>query len=299
MPDFNARLGNGEVKNFKATGDGEALTPFIPAHSIYDPVNNLGFEFEQTDWGKIILPVHAEHVHSLDFNTHMARPTSTAFTATLTAEAAVNSYQITLNTVTNLAVGNKIQLRTATFREFDYLRVQAINGLVVDLDRRIDRTYPIGATVERFTLDLNTNGTLAAPISYKYFPRYGKVQHLEEIVVYMRSAAQPYDSFFGGIAGLTNGIHLRKFNGANSTYQGLDVIRVNQRFRQSGWNVEYGDRSSPADAYSTVARLNLLNLASSMRRLSQPNGDYFEVLIQDNLSTLVGFEMKVIGHEEL
>lgn len=284
-----------------ATGSGTDIDPKIPGLHIIDPASGLIMGLEQTDWGKNVLPIHDEHVHQFEFNTHMAKPTDTPFTATLTAQAAVNTYQLTLSTVTGLAVGNKLQLRTSdgTQREFDYIRVQAINGLIVDIDRRLDKTYAIGSVVERFTLDLNVNGSLATPVSFKYYPRYGKVQHLENLIVYIRSALQPYDSYFGGIDGLTNGIHIRKYNGATSEYQGFDVVRVNQRFVQSGWNVSYGDRSSPADAYSTLAKINLFKFSSSMRRLVQSDGDYFEVLVQDPLSTLDGFEFKIAGHEEV
>lgn len=297
MANISVREATTTVSETRAMGTGTAEDPKTPGFFLYDPTTGLKLRVEKTDWDKEVLPVHQEHVHQFEFNTHLAQPL--AFSTTLTAAMPVNTYQATLASVTGLQVGHKIQLRTSTYREFDYMRVQAINGLVVSFDRRVDRNYPIGAEVERFGLDLNDLGSLASPVSFKYYPRPGKVQHLESLIIYIRSNLQPYDSYFGGIAGLTNGIHFRKYNGALSTYTGLDVIRVNQRFKQSGWNVKYGDRSSPADAYSTLAKINLLNFSSTMRRLVEEEGDYFEALVQDDLTGLVGLECKIAGHEEI
>ena len=299
MANLKIREADTTISEVRGSGTGTALDPKIPHHALIDPANGAVARMEVDNAGRPVLPVHDEHVHEFSFNTHLAKPTDTPFVTTLTSAAPANSYQLELASVTGLAVGNKIQLSTTEYREFDYIRVQAINGLVVDIDRRIDRDYPIGSTVERFTLDLNVSGSLAAPVSFKYFPRPGKIQHLETMLVYIRSTAEPYDSSFGGIATLANGLHIRKFTGATGEFQGEDVVRVNQRFIQSGWNVRYGDRSSPADAYSTTAFLNTLNLTSSMYRLIADDGDYFEVLVQDNLTTLAGFEFKVSGHEEL
>lgn len=297
MGNIKIKESDSMISDTLATGAGSEVDPKVPHFAMYDPASGLTARIEKTDWNKEVLPIHEEHVHQFEFNTHMARSLTTS--TTLTVAAPASSYQVTVASVAGLAVGNKIQLRTTTYREFDYLRIQAINGLVIDLDRRIDQAYPIGSIIERFSLDLNVAGTLAAPISYKYYPRPGKVQHLENLIVYIRSALQPYDSYFGGIAGLTNGVHFRKYNGATATYTGLDVVRVNQRFKQSGWYVEYGDRSSPADAYSTLAKINLLQFSSTMRRLVASAGDYFEILVQDDLTSLVGFECKVAGHEEI
>lgn len=281
----------------KATGTGTPGDPFIPAFQLIDPVTGLAATIRSAEWGEALLGIHSVHAHSRPFITHLSKDSGTS--TTLAVAASANDYVIDVVSATGIVAGNFIEVKTPTTREPDSIKVVSVATNEITLAKHLDNDYPIGTTINKVTLEMNVLGTMASPVNFNYYPRAGKVMHLEYISISIRSETQPYDSDFGDLDELINGIHIRKYIGSSSSYQTLHMIRSNQAMITQGFTVNYGDRSSPADAYSTYGYFNYLAQTSGMVRLDDDGGDFFQCMVHDDLTDLAAMRIIVGGHEEI
>jgi hypothetical protein len=106
------------------------------------------------------------------------------------------------------------------------------------------------------------------------------------------------DSKLGNITGgVTNGVILRGYSGALGQYRTLTNWKQNKDIRLDAFNLTYSDKAG-VGVHGTSADGAFLSRTGAVARVDGTAGDYIEILIQDDLSTLISFEVKAQGHIE-
>ncbi len=239
--------------------------------------------------------VHNADVHRAIFNDFVHRHTGT--NTTLSAQATAGDISLSVNSTTGFAIGDYIHLGPLTGSlEPVHLRVTAIvAGTTLTLDRPLDHTWAASTLVTQTVVNLaSTAGTLASPISYKYWAYPGRVEHVKRFIISMTHTSAGTDDNFGNLSALTNGVVLRvQSDGVVSTYTNW---KRNSDLILDMFDIVYTDKAGPS---SFGLRGNgEFNPIGSIAYLDGNQGDYVELLVQDNLTALTSFRVKVQGHIE-
>lgn len=239
---------------------------------------------------------HDADVHNTIVNDRLHQDTAT--TTTLAANAPAGSTQITVVSAAGFVVGDYLHISNITTLERHHPRITVIAGALITLDGPLDYSFIIGDSVIRTLVDMNVSGTLASPKSFKSMPRVGEVWHFLSILIEITHTTAGDNGLFGNLAALTNGVVIRRYNGLTGTFNTLTNWKTNGGIMTDTGNIAYVTRSGGGGAYGTNAYGNFKSNAGGTVYLNGTNGDYFEVLIQDNLTALSRFRIKVQGHYE-
>ena len=101
---------------------------------------------------------------------------------------------------------------------------------------------------------------------------------------------------FGNVAALTNGVLLRVKIGGN--YGTLTNWKTNGDINVDTGEVTFHLRSGGGGTHGTAANGAFKDRTHAVMRLDGDLGDQFEVYVQDDLTGLSFFNMKVQGHIE-
>lgn len=266
-------------------------------------MNNLAFDSVIGDGGgpyKTLggaMDVHMADVHVVPVNDFFHRHTATS--TTLRAATVSGDTELDVNDSTGFNVGDLVHLGATN----EYIEprhpvitdVPDINTIV--LDGPIDNVFPIDAVVIRAVANMaSQDGTLAAPISYKYFPGAGRVEHVTRILISMTHTNAGADDLFGGIPALLNGVHFR--SRINDQFGSFTNWKTNSDIKLDMYDVDYSIKSGPGD-FGTNGR-GSFNRIGVVIRLDSVQTDYMEILIQDTVvgTGLTDFRIKVQGHVE-
>lgn len=239
--------------------------------------------------------VHMAGVHNYPINDSFHQHTGT--TTTLTVAAAIGNTSITVASVAGFAIGDYIQIGGHA-GDITYTKIVNIVGLVISINRPLGHIRPIGATVEKILLDISgAIGTIAAPQSYKVVPSTGQVWHIERLMLEMVHNSAGDLASFGNLAALTNGVILRRYDGATGTFGTFTVWNTNEDIFLDTANINFIARAGGGGSYATVAFGSFADIGVTVK-LSAATGDYLEVLVQDNITALDNLKMKAQGHLE-
>jgi len=240
--------------------------------------------------------VHNAGVHFYPINDYFH--THTGVSTTLTVASIIGATSVTVASVVGFAIGNDIQIGGHVSADITYTKIINIIGNVIYINRPLGNTRAIGSIVEKVNINMATTiGTIAAPISYKVVPSDGLVWHVERIMLSMIHTTAGDMGLFGNITSLTNGCVLRKYNGVDGTFSTFDVWQNNSDIYLDFANLSFITRSGGGGAYGTVGSGSFSEIGVTIK-LEASLGDYMEILIQDNISGLVDFRLKVQGHLE-
>ena len=236
------------------------------------------------------LPVHIAGVSNAVVNELFHNHTGDA--STLAANTVAGDTGIVLDDATAFSVGDTIAISNGTI-ETTFPQITAIVTNTLTLDRPLDFAYSIGYDVEVVHTDLKTDiGTLAVPISHIIKPHIGQVWHIERVILSMTHTSAAADSTFGDITALTNGVVVRAF--INGQYGTFTVWKNNRDIRLDMYDMEYTDKAGPS-LFGTHARGSFNRIGVTVR-LDGDEGDYLEVLVQDNLQGLSSLLINGQGH---
>lgn len=243
------------------------------------------------------LDIHDADVHTIPANDFAHRHGNTT---TLTAAANAGDTQINLADATGFTVGVYVHMGTvAESIEPIHPQVTAVAGTLITLDRPLDFSYPNGDEVSVSIVNMVTGSataTLAAPISYKYRPHSGQVEHIERLLLRLVHPSAAADDLFGSIPALINGVVIRaSINGQVGTFTNW---KDNGDIKLDMYDVAYTDKAGGGD-FGTNGRGSFEEIGMVVR-LDPATSDYLEVLVQDNLvgPGLIDFKIKFQGHIE-
>lgn len=243
------------------------------------------------------IDVHNADVHNVIVNQYIHQDDPAAQT-TITANTAIGDYQIVVDSVIGFAVNDFIHVNTTT-TETTHPRITAINGNTFTLDRRLDKAHFIGDVVDKAVIDMarvGQVGTMADPQIYYGGPPAGEVWHITRILFSMVHGTAGDLGLFGNITALVNGTVLRAR--VSSQYGTLTNWKTNADMKTDMFDVEFDSRSGGQGSFGTSGRGSFAVGTDAVVRLDGDQGDRFEVIVQDDITLLDFFAMKVQGHTE-
>jgi hypothetical protein len=116
------------------------------------------------------------------------------------------------------------------------------------------------------------------------------------MLVTIESEAAADDSKFGGIDALDNGAIIRTNRNNGESFETIASWQSNKDMKEDMFDVIYSDKAGGGN-YG-VASEWLLAESGAIVNISESNNDFFEVVIQDDLTSLIDFQIKVQGHPE-
>ena len=249
--------------------------------------------------GSGVTNVHNADVHNFVINDYIHR--HTAVNTVLTAQANPGDTSLTVNDITGFVQSDLIHfgILNSTSEPIHPTISIPPAASIITLDRPIDNVHPIGTLITEAIADMSTlAGTLAAPISYKYFPGANRIEHIKQIQISMTHTATGADDLFGSEPALTNGMVLRaQINGVLGTFTNWKT-NGDIKLDVGPERLINAAKSGPSN-FGTAARGTFVDIDVAIP-LNNANGDFIEILIQDGASilALADLRIKAQGHVE-
>lgn len=241
------------------------------------------------------LNIHDADVHTIPFNEFFHRHTGVSDTIATASSAGDIEIEVTDGALFD--IGDNLQIENGVI-ETTFPTITNINGNVLTLDRPMDYGFEIGDNVEIVTHNMAVNGSLSNPVSFKLIPDVDQSWHVIGFSLTLIHGSSGDDSRFGDIAGgLTNGVIFRAFNGATGQYRTFTLWKTNGDISLDTGGITYNDKAGGGN-FGTNALGQIKIRSGAVPKISGENGDYIEVLVQDDISSLVAFEIKAQGHLE-
>lgn len=191
------------------------------------------------------------------------------------------------------AAGEYIVVRSGDI--FTQMEVKGVATDAISVEMPVDMPFPDTASVIRGNILLNVNGSVS-PVDFKFTcDKNGGVDatipiDLSTVVLTMQHATAADDSKFGDLSALTNGFYFRK---SNSDPINFGNYKDNQKFKDLGAIVEYGDKAG-AGNFSTSIIFDLKEVFTQEVRLDPRTADFVLGKVRDNIN-IVKFTVSLIG----
>jgi hypothetical protein len=260
--------------------------------SVITGESELTEAFENISTYRKALNVNSAWVHRKIVNETFHQDTGDS--TTLAVAASEGDTSITVVSAAGFAIGSEITLTENGTTEIGLMTLTNVVGNVLTLDRPLGGDYTTAADVDEVISNMAVAGTLASPQSFQIHAPTGTIWQMTRIMFTMVHVAAADDSKFGGIAALTNGVSLRATTSAGRTVTFANW-KINRDMKLDMYDVTYSDKAGGGNngtngrwtftKSEVVAELN--GDASPLQKL--------EVLVQDNLTTLVSFTMRGQG----
>lgn len=248
----------------------------------------------ETIGGRTSLAVNVHHVDDIVINqlAHNVEGVST----TLAADAAAGATQIVVTSATGIVVGTRLALIEGNSFQQTLPYVTAAAGTTLTLDGPLDCAFTAaGATVYVALVNMApTVGSLAAPIAYRIRPHSTENWDITRMNFSMVHGSAADDSKFGSIDALEHGVVIRSITALDGV-RTLTNMKSNQQIREDMFDVVYSDKAG-GGKFGTSGRWSIQEKTGAIIRLNGSDGDYLEVLVQDDISILTDFQMKWQGH---
>jgi len=254
-----------------------------PLSSYYDPVT-----------GEWVLNIHNSDVHKRIISRKFHRHTTPVTTIATTVTAQDTS--ITVTSSVGFAIGDYLHIENGV-QELVHPQITLIVANVITLDKPLDNGFAVGTTVEKAIVDMSETGSLASPLSHKVMPLAGEIWHITKISIAMAHSSAGDLGLFGNLTALTNGMVVRRYDGLTGTYGSLTIWKTNGDIDNDTGNIKFLPRSG-GGSHGTSATGRLEQDAKAIAYLNGDNGDFLEILNQDDLITLGFVSVKAYGHFE-
>lgn len=241
------------------------------------------------------LNIHDADVHNVPFNEYFHN--HTGIETTLAVANSAGDTSITVTSAVGFSIGDHFQIENGII-ETTFPKINNIVGTVFTLDRPLDNAFDIGSTIEEVSYDMNVSGTLANPVAFRLIPDHTQVWHLYRFLWSMTHSTAGDLGLFGNQAALTNGVVLRAYNGTTGQYRTFTNWKANSDMKDDMYDVDFDIRSGGQGTFGTTGRASIKIGSGASPNISGANGDYIEILIQDNLTGLVTYRIKGQGHLE-
>ena len=214
--------------------------------------------------------------------------------STLTSTALPGDTSLNITDTTGFSVGDSIIITENGRTEIDDMEITAINTItdILTLDRPLDNSYNIGSEVERVVINMAVVGSLTNPIIYEICANKGEIINIDRNLFSMLLSTSPDDSRFGNIAGgLTNGLVMR--TNVSGKTRLIDNWKTNGDLRLTMYDVAEIPKAGGGN-FGLGGRYTFTAHRFSAQ-LNGENGDCLQILVQDDLSSLLYLSFKGEG----
>lgn len=218
---------------------------------------------------------------------------------TLAAPTVIDEYTAEIDSPVAPVAGNLLCLKEGSrFFQAEINTVSAPVGTVytVSLDSPIDFAFSLAGGCSINSRSMNVNGAIT-PVSFIVSPsglELGTRWDIHGFSVHIVDDAAMDDTKFGGLLPLVRGLLARSRNGVFKT---LGNFKRNADFGLNGFTTYYREKSGGGQ-YSFSASLDLKRYGTSISTVVDDDPDYFEGIVQDDLSGLVEMRVAIHGHVE-
>jgi len=210
---------------------------------------------------------------------------------TLATDVTIDTYAVTLVAGHGVVVGNILCFKEGSH----FLQAEVITVVVnaITIDRPLDFAFTTAANIERTTHNMNVDGSVTPQI-FRISPANLTINFkITKIIFNIKDNTAMDTSMFGGLATLTNGIVVRKKDG---TYKNYFNVKDNGDFLHHCTIVEFIDKA-PAGTYGfrAIKKFAGFDNHGVVVELANSTTDELQIIIQDDLTGLTGFECVALG----
>lgn len=265
----------------------------------------IGYLGKATQWGREIwapgeanggIPVNLQDQHSPAFAINMSQEVGSA--TTLTTDATADAWSISVTTGHGLVAGDEVLLQDPTNNRAAVFGVVSTAGNnTVNLDSPLQFSYPAASTiVQELTSDLTVDGSTTRQ---SFYIRTQTTLELDITCLQfqMTTTAAPEFTDFGDIiGGLTRGLFLRqKINGIYG-YNNLWNCKNNADLAQLACDFTIYEETSPPGVNGIAFGIKYAGQHNHGVTLRIGQNDELELIVQDDLTSLLSFHIQVHGH---
>jgi hypothetical protein len=218
----------------------------------------------------------------------------------LSADATIDARTVTVDNTTGFVDGTFVVITNVDSRRYyTGYQVGAVAGNVVTLDTPLDFAYETGDQITNGTTDLAVDGSATPQIfSLRAAEPPGGVNVVVDItrILFVCETTNAVDlNKFGDIVGgLVNGLVCRRRDG---TYNNLFNLKTNGDMAGIMYDWTPYVASNPSQGINGfVARLTFASQGKIGVSVRVGQGEDFELIVQDNQSTIVRLNALIEGH---
>lgn len=217
---------------------------------------------------------------------------------TLAAQAVRGSYDIVVTDATGFITGRYIIIFNPSTKRYMFGYAVNVVGTTVTLDTPLDSTFPAGTYVDSAITNMNVNGSVTPQVfglrGLGAPPGVDLIADITRVITSCEADSPVNLTLFGNLPKLTNGLVLRRRNGDY-----YNIFNVKDNFELAGIQYDFSvaQAINPAQGIDGfVARLTFSGQSKIGVVQRLPIGDDLEIIIQDDLTGLVRFEIVAEGH---
>jgi hypothetical protein len=278
---------------FKALGTGTKEDPHTLSVGLSDGETDLRLTNLQESDDSLRVTKQDQHTPVM-----IAKFNQVQASTTLTVQAVIDAYTITVASGTGLVNGRYIILFHPASERYSVFTVVSFAGLVVTLDTPIDFAYPVGTFVDIAITNMNVNGSgtpeffglrgTGAP------PGIDISVDITRILFHCLTDTAVDLSKFADLTKLTRGLVMRARNGDKR-----NIFNVKSNGEIAGIMLDWIPyaKTNPVqgvDGFTARLTFNGDDKMGVTQRL--PIGEDLEVIIQDDLTDIVLLEIVAEGH---
>ena len=215
----------------------------------------------------------------------------------LSVSPVINSYNLTLNTVVGLSVGDNIAFLEQNGNPELYLgNIESILVNTITLNNPVPYNFnPSIASVFTFDNDLTVDGSTTTQI-FSITNFFNQEIDIVRFLFHCTDNVVMHDGLFCGNIELNRGVTLRK-KLLDGTYINYWTIKNNGDWAQLTYDVSYSDKGKPPDStYGFTTRLTYGGQSKHGVVIRLKKGESIEFLIQDDLTGISTSNLMVEGH---
>ena len=228
----------------------------------------------------------------------IANFTSLDAETTNTVATAIDDRTITLNDTTGFVDGITVTIFNSDAARFTFIKqLGAPVGNVITIDTPLDFAYPIGSFVSAGDDNIAVDGSITPQIfalrnTTERTPITIDITRL--IFTCLTNDGVDLSKFGDIIGGITNGIVLRK---VNEDFNNIFNAKTNSELANLMFDFEVAAASNPAQGQNGfIGRLTFSGQNKIGVTIRIAENDDLQLIVQDDLSSLLEFKIKMEGH---
>lgn len=214
----------------------------------------------------------------------------------LVTTAVKGSYTFTVSSGHGIVQGNYVTISNTDLKRIYICKALAVVGDVITTDTPLNDNYVIlNTTVRRFSIDMNVDGSIT-PVIFGITPTVDIAIDVTRVILAIISTNKASYNSFGDIAGgLTRGVVLRVVK-ADGTIVNYFNVKDHADLSNLSYDLQYYEESNPQGVNGIASRITYSGQEKHGVVIRLRQGDSLQLLIQDNLTTLVRFHASASGH---